>query len=87
MKKKNKEPILLRREMSSNIIASTDDQITNHLLKAACYSVTKRFLENHDLPEADFDIGFFTEVMLEFCGNHRLLQDILDGNEVGWLAD
>ena len=88
MKNQNGEPVLLRRQESSDLIDSaTEDLVTNRLLRAACFCIIKRFLENKNLPVADFDLGFFTEAMFEFCSNHKLLQDILDGKEVGWLAD
>jgi hypothetical protein len=87
MESVNKEPILLNQKESSELIASTEDIITNRLMNAACYCIIKRFLENKSLPVADFDMRFFSEAMLEFCSNHELLRKILDGKEVGWFAD
>jgi hypothetical protein len=87
MKNVNEESVLLNQKESSEMIASTEDLITNRLLNAACYCVIKRFLENKNLPDADFDMKFFSEAMLEFCSNHELLRKILDGKEVGWFED
>ena len=78
---------MLRYSESAELISSVKDLTTQKLLSAASYCIIKRFLENKNLPIADFDLRFFSEAMLEFCSNHELLQKILNGEDVGWFDD
>lgn len=87
MENQIQETMMLRHSESAELISSVKDSITQKLLSAASYCVIKRFLENKNLPVADFDLRFFSEAMLEFCSNHELLQKILNGQEVGWFDD
>ena len=78
------EIIMLRHKESAEFISSVKDPVTQKLLMAASFCVIKRFLANENLPIESFDLRSFSEAMLEFCSDHKLIQSILNGEEVGW---
>lgn len=87
MENLEQKAVMLRHDESAELISSVEDSITQNLLSAASYCIVKRFLENKNLPVADFDLRFFSEAMFEFCNNHKLLQKILNKEEVGWFDE
>ena len=86
MENENRETIMLRYKESTELIASVEDLVTQNLLSAAAFCIIKRFLANEKLPIENFDLRFFSEAMLELCSDHKLIQSILNGEEVGWFA-
>jgi hypothetical protein len=65
---------LLRQDEAAKLLRSVNDLTTNQLMSIANTLVIKRYLEQDERPVADFDLRFFMEVMLEFCGDHNLLK-------------
>ena len=82
-----RETAMLRHLESAELISSIEDPITRNLMSAASYCIIRRFMENKNLPQADFDLRFFSEAMSDLCGNHELLRKILNGEEVGWFDE
>jgi hypothetical protein len=78
------ETLWLRYKKSAELINSVDDPVTQKLMMAAATCIIKRFLANENLPIENFDLRFFSETMLELCSDHKLIQSILNGEEVGW---
>lgn len=76
--------MMLRYKESVELISSVNDSVTQTLMAAAATCIIKRFLANENIPIEDFDLRFFSEAMLEFCSDHKLIQSILNGEEVGW---
>ena len=84
MEKQNQEIIMLRYKESTELVASIKDPITQNFMSAVSLCIIKRFLTKENLPIENFDLGFFSEAMLEFCSDHKFIQSILNGEKVGW---
>jgi hypothetical protein len=79
----------LRKAEMLELLRSEKDEITSQLMWEASNSVFKRVLKGGDGPVSDFDLNFFMEVMQEFCGQHKVLKTILDGEgkSLEWFPD
>jgi hypothetical protein len=88
MQNENQHPKMLRWDEAMELLRSVDDSITNQLMNRANFEIIKKFSERRGLPVADFDLRFFMEVMLEFCGQHTVIKKILDGEDLRpWTED
>lgn len=74
---------MLHRQEALNYLDSISDPVTRRLAHRAHFLVLKRFAENDRLPTKDFDMRFFAEVLDQFCRQHEVLKDLLDGKAVG----
>ncbi len=78
---------LLRQDEAAQLLRSVKDLTTSQLMNIAGTLIIKRYLKQEGLPITDFDLKFFMEVMMEFCGDHDTLRRILDGEDLRWFAD
>jgi hypothetical protein len=64
---------MLRYDESRDLVNSIEDQITRNLMNALSFCIIRRFLTKKELPISDFDIGFFSNAMLDVCRDHGLI--------------
>ena len=85
----NTNPGFLRQEEMEELVASEKDPITQHLMMMAVQVVFSRLVRREKGPTADFDLGYFAEVIQEFASEHETLKKILDGrgDELIWMAE
>ncbi len=83
----DEEPKMLRREEAAELQNSVKDLVTSQLLSLAAMCVWRKFMENTTLPISDFDMRFFSEVMLDFCSKHETLRQVLAGDDLRWFDD
>lgn len=74
---------LLRDAEATELIASTDDPVTRHLLTNARFHLFRRYHEKKDRPAADFDMLYFATLMRDVFSEHDVLRRILAGERVG----
>jgi len=79
----------LRQKAMQELIAAEPDQITAHLMTFANNTLVSRLLRNAPGPAADFDLGYFMQIVQEFASDHETLRKILDekSDELIWLAE
>lgn len=82
-------PAFLRQKEMQELIASEPNQITAHLMTFANNTLVSRLLRKAPGPAADFDLGYFMQIVQEFASDHETLRKILDGTseELIWLAE
>ncbi|NOK58817.1 MAG: hypothetical protein GFH27_549301n155 [Chloroflexi bacterium AL-W] len=78
----SKSPSFLRMEEAAALVRDEEDLITKRLLLAARYYLG-RVVHEQAPPVTDFDVYFLYQFLQVFCSQHELLQQILDGEEVG----
>ena len=72
----------IRSEEAGQFIESLDDAVTKVLVNNAHYHLYKRLAEKR-LPQGEFDMRFYVEVMAEMFGEHDVLKRMLAGENVG----
>lgn len=72
----------IRSEEAGEFIESLTDPVTKILVNNAHYHLYKRLAEKR-LPEGDFDMRFYVEVMAEMFSEHDVLKRMLAGENVG----
>ena len=89
MKAARGNPEFLQQEKMQELIASEKDPITAHLMIFANNTLLSRILTKEKGPVADFDLGYFMEVIKEFASDHKTLKKILDGrgDELIWMVE
>jgi hypothetical protein len=71
------------------LIASEKDPIAQHLMTMAAQVVFSRMVRRENGPTADFDLGYFMEVIQEFTSKHEILKKIIEGKggELIWIEE
>jgi hypothetical protein len=78
---------VLRDDEARTLIASVEDPITRHLLTNAMFHFFKRYNEEQQRPESDFDMLYFVLLLRDVFSEHDVLRRILDGERVGAFFD
>lgn len=83
MNEKNEPNMFLRQEEALALFKEVvGDKKTEDLVAAALTTLWQT--SQRSRPRKDFDLHFFTEVLIAFCSKHELLRSILDGTYEGW---
>lgn len=72
----------IRSEEAGQFIESITDPVTKILVNNAHYQLFRRLAEKR-LPEGEFDMRFYVEVMAEMFGEHDVIRRMLAGENVG----
>lgn len=64
---------------AGRLTESVSDRATSQLLALAITEVVLRVAKGNRPPSARFDLLFFVQVMLEVCGRHEQLRDVVSG--------
>lgn len=72
----------IRSEEAGQFIESITDPVTKILVNNAHYHLYKRLAEKR-LPEGEFDMRFYVEVMTEMFTEHEVIRRMLAGENVG----
>jgi hypothetical protein len=78
---------VLRDGEARALIASVEDPITRHLLTHAMFHFFRRYNEQAQRPEGDFDMLYLASLLRDVFSDHDVLRRILDGERVGAFFD
>lgn len=75
---------IIRQEEAAALIAATLDPRTSNFARSMLAALW-RHLHTAEPPASDFDLAFFMRVVIDFGGEHELLESILrNDEELGW---
>ena len=76
----------IRSEEAGHFIESITDPVTKILVNNANYHLYRRLAEKR-LPEGEFDMRFYVEVMAEMFAEQEVIKRMLAGEDVGAFFD
>lgn len=83
MKNKDKIAEILNHQEALVVINQVENSITKNLVNTALHFLLTKYMRDPTLPDADIDLKFFAEALLQFCSNHKLIQEILEEKDIG----
>ena len=78
---------VLRDDDARRLIASVEDPITRPLFTNAMFHFFRRYYEEQQRPESDFDMLYFALLLRDVFSEHDVLRRLLDGERVGAFFD